>query len=239
MKKILTASISVLLLIASSRAAVSVSYTDRANAGFEVSNSDLLQTNLSTINPFPNAGAFQLYGVLGVPELNNGIFGALGGPGDQHVYQSATAGSGGGFQPAGQSILYTLDGGNLGQGYDLTGISTYAGWDAFRGGQSYTVAYSTVFNLSTFIDIATVYDDFHGPFLGNTEAKIASSGSPLATNVSTIRFTFNGGLSQGFAGYRELDVFGSSTSVPEPTSALLMTAGAISLLARRQRQSRN
>jgi hypothetical protein len=236
MKKILTSAISLLLLIASSRATVSVSYTDRANVGFEVSNSDLLQTNLSATSPFPNAGAFQLYGVLGVPELNNGIFGALGGPGDQHVYQSATAGSGGGFQPAGQSILYTLDGGNLGQGYDLIGISTYAGWDAFRGGQSYTVAYSTVFNVSTFIDIATVYDDFHG---GETEAKITSNGSPLATNVSTIRFTFNGGLDQGFAGYRELDVFGSSTSVPEPTSALLMITGTIALLARRQRQSRN
>lgn len=211
----------------------SVTYTNQVDTAFTVSNTDLLQTNLSSANPSPNAGSFQAESIHGAPELTNGIFGAQGGSGS-NGHQAASG-------DAGQSIDYVLDLSVATQGYSLTSIDTYAGWDSFRGGQSYTVAYSTVADPGTFINIATAFDDFSSITSGlngnhNTHVNIVNPTGFLASNVADIRFTFNGGLTFGFAGYRELDVQGVP-SVPEPASCVLFGLGAIGLctVARRRR----
>lgn len=193
-------------------AVVVVTNTTQQNAVFSVSSSDLLQTSLAGV---ASSGSFIREGEQGLVALNDGGFGALGsvitsGPG----LAAATA-------DGSNSITYALNG-----VYNLTSISSYAGWDQYRGGQSYTVSLAYAGAPSTFVTLATVYNNAIGSGSTdalNTLATINRSAGFLAGGVVAIRFDFASDLQFGYAGYRELDVAGSA--IPEPGTWLMLLAG--------------
>lgn len=200
------------------RAAVIVTNTTLVGAAFTVSNSDLLQ-GASVIAE----GSFSREGEVGTTALTDGSFGAIGS------IITGNSGLAAATADGGNSLTYTLS-----HVSNLTSISSYAGWDAYRGGQSYTVSYATAAAPTTFVALATEFNDAQGGGDINTRAFISSSAGFLAANVAAVKFTFSGDLTYGYAGYRELDVFGSN--VPEPSSWALFLAGfgAVGLAFRRR-----
>ncbi|MEK8046712.1 PEP-CTERM sorting domain-containing protein [Ideonella margarita] len=207
--------------------AVNISTAQQANVGYAVASDDLLQTHLATSS---FAGDFQKEGANGTVAFNNGIYGRQGNQGNGG--ESATA-------DGSHTATFTFDTVG-GQGYNLSAINTYAGWDGNRGGQAYVVSYATAAAPTTFIELATVF--FNATTRGgNTNSRVGLTGSGgwLATNVQTVRFQFSNGLDYGYAGYRELDVFGvaAAAPVPEPSQVAMLLAG-MGLLAARARRKR-
>ena len=214
------------LTMATAASAVTVVSTSQINAGYVVSNSDLLQTNLASTS---SVGSFSREGEAGLPALVDGGFGPLGG-----VITNG-AGLAAATADATNSITYTLDG-----AYNLTLINTYAGWDQYRGGQSYTVFYATASAPTTFVSLASVFNNTTGAAstdFVNTGTSIFDPAGFLATNVVALRFDFGGDLQFGYAGYREIDVFGTSAAtVPEPAvwGMMLIGFGLVGVSARRR-----
>ena len=105
-----------------------------------------------------------------------------------------------------------------------------------RDQQLYTVAYSTVADPGTFVNLAAV--NFNPAPSNNptatrvsiTEDALAS----LATGVAALRFTFDPSAApeNGYTGYTEIDVFG--TPVPEPTALGALGLCAVAALSRRR-----
>ena len=190
-------------------AVVTVTDTTQLNAPFTVAGNDLLQTSLASV---VSSGTFSREGEVGLAALTDGGFGAEGSvvTGNSNLAAATADGT--------NSVTYTLAG-----TYNLTGIATYAGWDAYRGGQSYTVSYATAAAPATFITLATEFNNAQGGGDVNTRAVITPLSGLLASDVVAVRFDFGGGLTYGYAGYRELDVFGAP--IPEPAAWALMIAG--------------
>lgn len=189
-------------------AVVIVSNTTQNNV-FAVSNTDLLQTSLATIQ---STGTFSREGEQGLLALNNGQFGALGS------VITGNPGLGAATADGSNSITYTLTG-----PMNVMRINSYAGWDAFRGGQSYTVSFAYDGAPTTFVPIATVFNNATGGGNINTLASISRSAGYLGAGVVAVKFDFGSDLQFGYAGYRELDVLGAA--VPEPASWVLLLAG--------------
>ena len=182
--------------------AVVVTNTTQRDAPFAVASDDLLQTSLAGTTA---TGVFSREGETGVRALTDGGFGAEGSVVEGNTGLAAATADGS------NSVTYTLAG-----AYNLTGITTYAGWDAFRGGQSYTVSVATASAPATFTRLATEYNDAQGGGNVDTRAVITPLSGLLAANVVAVRFDFGGDLTYGYAGYREIDVFGAT--VPEPAA---------------------
>lgn len=201
-------------------AVVVVSNTTQNNV-FAVSNSDLLQTSLASVQ---STGSFSREGEQGLSALNNGQFGALGSvvTGNPGLDAATADGS--------NSIIYTLTG-----PMNVVRINSYAGWDAFRGGQSYTVSFAYDGAPTTFVPIATVFNNATGGGNINTLASISRSSGYLGSGVVAVKFDFGGNLQFGYAGYRELDVLGAA--VPEPSTWAMLLAGfaLVGLSARRRK----
>jgi hypothetical protein len=171
--------------------------TDHNNFGYTVSNSDLLQfpgTGFDTNNLVVNWG--ESWGGNTVSNLNDGTFAIPGGAG---------------FAIASGVLVYNLDTTTNTNGYDISAIKTYGGWPNWaRSQQQYDVAYATVDDPNTFVDIATGIDS--GYYIPDspsyTAVFIQDDFEPwLARRVKSVRFTFPYQLNGG-AGYRELDVLG-------------------------------
>ena len=218
--KFVAAALLSLFAAASSHAGVTVTNTTRYNQGFAVSNTDLLQKHLSSST---YTGNFTAENTLGSAAFTNGIY---GGQGNQGNGGEAATGMGGNV------ATYMFD-----AAYNLTSIDSYAGWDAYRGGQSYDVFYATYDAPSTWLLLASVYNNATGAGIGNTNthANIVSGSGFLAHNVAGVRFNFKDDLSFGYNGYREIDVQGSA--VPEPGSIALfgLALAGIAAFGRRQR----
>jgi hypothetical protein len=171
----------------------------------------------------PTPNAFNYAGICGgLPVLTDGTCGFIGAGDDISM---ASCGS-----DEGQTITYTLTGSE--GGYDITNISVYGGWnDSGRNEQAYTISYSTVTNPTVF-SVITAYDYLPSPnpALPNMTRVIYSSGTPgvpLATHVGNLMFDFttpNGGGENGWEGYAEIDVYGTSSSaVPVPPNVTQQT----------------
>ena len=214
-------------LAATAQAAAIVTNTTQSTA-FTVSNTDLLQTRLASVT---GTGGFVREGEIGLSALNNGIYGNLGNQGGGG--QAATADNT-------NSVMFRFTAGN-GTGYNISSIDSYAGWDNYRGGQSYSVFYSTAVAPSTYVLLASVFNDAVTGGNTNTRANIVGSNGFLALGVTSLRFDFNGNLSAGYAGYREIDVQGvaaARAAVPEPGSLALLGLGIAGFaMARRRKQA--
>ncbi len=195
------------------------------NELYTPSGADLLQGGGITTT---SSGNFQDEGSAGIPSLTDGAFGPGGG--GANGQSSSASGNGGEF------ITFGLDLAASPGGYSLSGVDVYAGWDGFRGGQNFQLSYSLVADPGTFLSLGSVdLDATSNNAPGgnvNTRSMLRDADGELATGVAAVRISFND-VTFGFAGYREMDVFG--TPVPEPSTATFAAAGAALLLRRRRR----
>ncbi len=131
---------------------------------------------------------------------------------------------------AGQSVIYTL--GSAASGYSISNIVVYGGWgDAGRDQQAYTISYSTVAAPATFISLASANYNPVNP--GNIQSatratfKSATAG-PLATNVAALKFDFTTPAPEnGYCGYSEIAVYGTSINPAATMSTLPVTAAEV------------
>lgn len=230
---------------------------DKSVPGYAVSNTDLLQTALvlATRTGAPGSGDLYFYRedsgyTVDLARLTDGVFGTEG------TQQAFTV------MPNQVTLTFNLNTAVATNGYTLQSIHTYAGWDDGRDGQAYVVEYATVDAPETFVALATVtrfdntsfpltrisyeYDDETGDFneveipdtdYSHTLVALTSIGGSLATNVAAVRFVFSG-VENGGTAYREFDILGEMTPVPEPAGAAGLAAGVVGLAACLRRRRR-
>ena len=149
-------------------------------------------------------------------KLNDGLHGDHG-----------TAPVQGGWSQAANSIsTFTLPFG-VGNGWDITGITTIADWSGGGfGNQRYEVAVRRV-GETGFTLMATVnFQPFSATGVGGSKVQLSQPAGKLAGGVQQIRFTMlttNG--NGGRAVYREFDVFGTASTIP-PTEILALAPPA-------------
>ena len=123
------------------------------------------------------------------------------------------------------TVTFTLDTGIVPSGYDITGITSIAGWEkngANLANQVYQVWISTVGDPSFNLLHTVNYKPFTSAGLngntGATKVSLANDGGILANGVDQIRFVFlddggNFGAADGTV-YQEIDIFSSTTPPP-------------------------
>ena len=131
---------------------------------------------------------------------------------------------------AGQAVTYSL--GSAASGYNISNIVVYGGWgDAGRDQQAYTVSYSTVASPTSFITMASV--DYNPANPGGVQSATRSTlksatGGPLATNVAALKFDFTTPAPEnGYCGYSEIAVYGTSINPAATQSTLPVTAADV------------
>ncbi len=212
--------------LALSAHAVPIITTSSLNDGsvFTVSNTDLYQTSLSSLT---ETGGLSGFANNTLSLLTNGSFGGANSDGSASVAPVLNT-----------TLTFGLNlvAGPL--GYTLTNLRSYAGWDAGRDGQEYTVSYSTVAAPGTFITLSTIpqFNPTGVPFNNaHTLVSITDGSGTLATGVAAVRYTFTGFENSGTA-YREFDAFGSPTTggnnnnnnnVPDAGSSALLLSAAL------------
>jgi fibronectin-binding autotransporter adhesin len=120
------------------------------------------------------------------------------------------------------SLTYTLGA----AGYDVTKINIYSGWND-SGRENITlgsISYSTVANPTTFTAVSGSSVNYEGG-TSIALASLGATGGILAANVYAIRFNF-GSQENGYVGYRELEVVGTTVGVLPATTAVQIAGGS-------------
>lgn len=164
------------------------------------------------------------------------------GPGNVRNGTTGTAGENAGANPAsiwGQTTTtYTLNTVTATLGYDIHAINIFSGWNDDRADQSYRIFYSLV-GSAAFIQLGG--DITAGP-AGNVQGSTLTrtfdtSGAAILSGVDAIQFVQFDGPAQ-FDGtgtvYREFDVIGAATTIPEPTTAVMGFLALAALATRRR-----
>ena len=191
--------------------------TELAYAG-DVSSSDLLHGLTASTTGWNNAsGASPV-------RLNDGVLGA----------SFSTSGDvQGGWTTDGATATYDLGLGINGLGWDITSIQSIAAWaNVGFGDQAWTVAVST--DDVSYDDVATV---FYDPTSNGGSTKVTLSDLD-PSGIQFIKFTadlITGNGNGDVFIWREIDVEGTATAVPEPSSAALLGLGGLALIFRRRK----
>jgi hypothetical protein len=209
--------------------------TDEVAFQGDVSSSDLLHLNVGTGGSWNANGSNPNFLTDG---LNGGDFDAVGLPAALVGAAWARDGDNVSFR------TYDLGTGANGLGYDIERIQSIAGWQgAGFQNQRYNIFISTLtvpaYTLLTTViyqPAAWVSTDAAAAKGGATKVNVTDSSGLLATGVVGIRFNILDTISNNGGGVvmREIDVFGTSTPIPEPTAALLFGLGGLALLRRRR-----
>jgi|WetSurMetagenome_2_1015567.scaffolds.fasta_scaffold204927_1 hypothetical protein len=202
---------------------VSISYLSDPNQGaYPVSNSDLINIGNAAFLSSADTGYTSFSfdgGTSTTAALNDGLQGLSYASGNGAL-------SSGAFDIDGTwTSTFYLNG-----GYDISQIDTIASWPAARASQAYTVSVRQVGNV-TFTPVATI--DHQVDPDQSSKIVITDTLGTIAYNVDAIQFAFTvatGGASFKETVYRELDVFGTATLVPEPSAISLAVAGGAVLL---------
>jgi hypothetical protein len=179
----------------------------------DVSNADLL-TGLT-----PVTTGWNTTNQASPLELTDGIHGV----GYQVVPGDAVQGA---WTTVGATATYNLGTGANGSGFDITSMQSIADWvNVGFGNQAWTVAVKLV-GGGSFVNLATVnYQPLGASGVGTTKVTLTDDSGVLATGVEFIKVTansVNGGANAGAFVWRELDVFGTSSSV-NPTPLAVST----------------
>ena len=138
-------------------------------------------------------------------------------------------------------VTYDLGVGS-GFGWDLTSIRTIASWpDAGFGSQDFTIEIEGVVGGGFSLLTTQEYQPIGYNNGGSTQITLTESGGLLASGVQKIRLTqnFNDDAVAGWDGstvLRELDVFGTQTAIPEPSSLMLLLGGCVTVLIAARRK---
>jgi hypothetical protein len=178
----------------------------------DVSTTDLLAGKTATSVSGWNSGNGST-----VAELNDGIHGGSGTPVE------------GTWTTVGATATYNLGLGANNLGYDLTSIQTIAAWVGVGlGNQAYTVEVKLV-GATSYTSLATVDYQPLGSAVGATKVTLTHTTGVLATGVEYIRFTansVNGGANSGAFVFREIDVFGTSSTTSNIGRLTLKSSGS-------------
>lgn len=130
--------------------------------------------------------------------------------------------------------IFTLDTSVNTEGYDVTAIRTISGWLGPRTDQKYELFYSTVEAPLVFISLG-IFSYLPGAD-GSAIIELTDLSGVIATGVKSLRFDFMTPSSSDETVYREIDIVGHPTGVPEPTSLALFGLGMLSSLVLRRRR---
>ncbi len=131
---------------------------------------------------------------------------------------------------AGNLLVYTLPA--SANGYDITNITTYSGWnDSGRDGQGYTLYYSTVNAPGVWIAVPGVSFRNDGPSVGQPSCNRVtindSLGGTIATNVYAVMFDFgNPGVENGWVGMGAITVEGTPAA-NSVVASVISTTGSV------------
>jgi uncharacterized protein (TIGR03382 family) len=217
-----------------STAAIVASGSSNTSEGFynaTISTTDLLAGTTPVVTGYPG-------GSVDTNAIYDGVT----------VDSSLNATSGNIYLNTNPNVVMTFDLNGSVTGYDITSIASIAGWNTNahnHAPQFYQVEVSLVGSATyTSLNItgsaAAGGIVFYDPFAsgqGSTRVTVTEDTSGvLASGVDSIRFTLIStpdGLTNDTV-YKEIDVFGTATVIPEPSTALLGGLGVLALLRRRR-----
>jgi len=147
-----------------------------------------------------------------------------------------TAANAAGYYGNNHFIEFDLDITTNTLGYDVSQIKIIQSGDRFRGGINVDILTRQVGGSYTSL---ITPPDAGTPSNVNMYAITNDSGPLIASGIDGVRFDFTNtatGSISGWTWYRELDVVGAATVIPEPSTALLLGIGLASGLALRRRR---
>ncbi len=227
-------------------------------ASFTVSNTDLLQTQFASyggdsLSEGTNANdtlyLTQLAGqgvTTGEASLrdgtwyNNDAAGWGSTTGDFTQIGKASAESrGSALVQSNETAVFNFDVSTNTNGYDITGVDLYSNWGSGDGRNEINVTISlALIGTPTVFDQVVLIGEIYNPIstgdVDGTQGLLRVAGI-TTTNVAAIQFEW---LTQenGAVGYSELDVFGTASAIPEPsTFALLAGLLAFGAIVTRRR----
>lgn len=145
------------------------------------------------------------------------------------------------------NVVYTLNTSLSPLGYDISSIVSFAGHGDSRVNQTFNIEVQLV-GGGGFVSLASVIYNAvpsaqpNGNYSTRVTLQDSTPGVAIASGVAAIRFTAlppaqNVGNQIGGSIYRELDVIGTPTSVPEASTAALVGLVGLAGVARRRRSA--